>query len=446
MSHESKSGLAAVALAVASCGAAPAQTPVHPRLDGALVDAVMPEALDLYRKLHLSPELSEQEKNTATLVAQTMRLFGFDVQERVGGYGVVGLLKNGPGPVLMMRTDMDALPVEERTGAACASKVRAVDGAGREVPVMHACGHDLHMAGLLGTAKLLSTHRNLWSGTLMLVGQPAEEKLSGARAMLKDGLFTRWQKPDVALAIHVHDKLPVRTVGYTLGPFAASADSVNLEVFGRGGHGAYPQDTIDPIVISAQIVIALQTIVSRESSPFDPVVVSVGSIHGGVKHNTIPDSVRLELTVRTYHPETRQRVLKSIARIAEGVAHSASATRSPTMTVVEGTATAVSDEERTKFAVEVLAAQEPSLTTTALPPEMGSEDFSEYAAAGVPSVMLQVGVVSPRVLEEHKTQGKPLASIHSSEFFPYLPDSLWAAIQVESSVALGYLSAQRKPH
>lgn len=428
--------LALWGLAVASCGAAPAPASgVTPRQ---AADAAA-RATALYGALHAAPELSLQEANTAARLAKELQKLGFEVHQNVGGHGVVGLLRNGPGKTFMLRTDMDALPVQEQTGVEGQSRVRAKDDQGNEVPVMHACGHDLHMAAWVGTAELLSQRRAAWTGTLMLVAQPAEERLMGARALLADGLFKRFPKPDLAFAIHVHDQLALGSVGYTVGPFAASADSLDLEVHGRGGHGAYPQSAIDPVVIAARIVTALQTIASRENNPFEPVVVSVGSIHGGNKHNTIPDSVKLQLTVRTYGVETRKRVLAAIKRIADAEAAAAGAPRPPTLNITEGTAAAVSDPDQTRAAVAALRATLPAGALVELPPEMGSEDFGEYGRAGVPSVMLQVGVVEPTRFAAAKAKGEALPSIHSGLFLP-TQGSLAQAIQVESSVALAFLS------
>lgn len=428
--------LALCGVAMLSCGAAAAPaTPVSPTQ---AAQAAARHAA-LYAELHAAPELSLQEVKTSERLAKELLRLGFEVHRGVGGHGVVALLRNGPGKTLMLRTELDALPVEEQTTALSRSRVRAKDHQGQDVPVMHACGHDLHMAAWVGTAELMSLRRSSWSGTLMMVAQPAEERLLGARAMLKSGLLTRFPKPDLAFAIHVHDQLPLGHVAYTEGPYAASADSLDIEVHGRGGHGAYPQLTVDPIVIAARIVTSLQTIASRESSPLEPVVVSVGSIHGGNKHNTIPDSVKLQLTVRTYGTETRQRVLAAVRRIADAEAAAAAAPRSPSIEVTEGTAAAVSDPAQTRA---VVAALRPALaqgSLAPLPPEMGSEDFGEYARAGVPSVMLAVGVVDPARFALSKANGAALPGLHSGQFLP-APGSLSMAILVESTVALSFLS------
>ena len=273
------------------------------------INAIYPEVEAFYLDLHRTPELSLHEQQTAAKLAARMKALGYEVTTGVGGTGVVAVLRNGQGPTVLLRTDMDALPVEEKTGLPYASQVVVKNDSGATVPVMHACGHDVHMASWVGTARLMAANRQRWNGTLILIGQPAEEIGAGASAMLKDGLFTRFPKPDFALAIHDDAGLPAGQVGYTSGYTMASSDSVDITIFGRGGHGAQPQNTVDPIVIAARTVLALQTIVSRETNPLDPAVITVGTIHGGTKNNIIPDEVKLELTVRSYKPEVRKRLL-----------------------------------------------------------------------------------------------------------------------------------------
>ena len=293
---------------------------VDKKLDGEVKDLVA-----LYQHLHTNPELSLMETKTAARLADEMRKLGFDVTEKVGGNGVVCVLKNGPGPVVLLRTDMDALPVTEQTGLGYASKVRMKDRLGVEVGVMHACGHDVHMTCWVGTARVLASMKDQWSGTLAFIAQPAEEVVAGARMMLDDGLYKRFPKPDFALALHADPLTPVGTVSYTEGLALANSDTVDVVVKGKGGHGAAPHLSIDPIVLAARIILDLQTIVSREVNPLDPCVVTVGSIHGGTKHNIIPNEVRLQLTVRTTKTEVRDHVLKAIDRIVKGVAASARA-------------------------------------------------------------------------------------------------------------------------
>ena len=286
--------------------------------------------LRTYKHLHSHPELSYQEKETSRYLARELRTLGFEVTENVGDYGVFGrtsyglvaVMENGAGPTVMVRTDLDGLPVEERTGVPYASRVR-VDNAGVDVGVMHACGHDVHMTSFLGTAKMLTRFKDQWAGTLMMIGQQAEERGAGARAMLKDRLYERFPLPDYALALHVSASLEAGKIAYRPGYALANVDSVDILVRGAGGHGAYPQMTKDPVVLAAQMILALQTIVSREVHPNDPAVVTVGSIHGGTKHNIIPDEVRLQLTVRSYKPEVREKIHAAIRRIAHGVAAAA---------------------------------------------------------------------------------------------------------------------------
>ncbi len=271
------------------------------------VDAVYPQAYALYLDLHENPELSLHETRTAAKLASALRALGYEVTEHVGGTGIVAILKNGSGPTVMLRTELDALPVEEKTGLAYASKVRANDHSGRDVPVMHACGHDLHMASLLGAAAVMAHSKNTWHGTLILIGQPAEETISGARKMIEDGFLKRFPKPDVGVALHVGNELPAGTVGVTPGYSYASADSVRITIYGTGGHGAAPENTVDPIVIAARTVLALQTIVSREVKPGAAAVVTVGYFQAGTKNNIIPDHADLGLTIRSYQPEFANR-------------------------------------------------------------------------------------------------------------------------------------------
>src|SRR5436190_19053521 len=282
------------------------------------VRADMPQLLELYRDLHANPELSMQEVRTPAKLAPEMRKLGFDVTEHVGKTGLVAVMKNGPGPVLLIRADMDALPVTEETGLPFASKVRAVARSGVETGVMHACGHDTHITTWLATGRRLAAMKDQWSGTLVMILQPGEETGEGAKAMLDDGLYTRFPKPDVLLAFHDSASLPAGVIGVARGYALANVDSVDIDVKGIGGHGAYPQATKDPIVLASRIVMALQTLISRENSPLDPAVVTVGSFHAGTKHNIISDDAKLQLTVRSYTPEVRKKLLDGIARIARG--------------------------------------------------------------------------------------------------------------------------------
>ncbi len=372
----------------------------------------------IYQDLHAHPELSFQETATAAKLAERLRGLGFEVTTGVGRTGVVGILKNGAGPTVMLRTELDGLPVEEKTGLTFASKATAKNAAGETVPVMHACGHDVHMTAWIGAASTLARDRKTWSGTLMMVAQPAEEVGRGATEMLADGLFTRFPKPEFALAIHDNDALPAGTVGIKAGPLLASADSVDIVVYGTGGHGASPNKTVDPIVIAAKIVLGLQTLVSRENNPFDPAVVTVGSIHGGSKHNIIPDVVRMQLTVRAYKPEVRERLLRGIERISRAEAQGANAPKPPDVTVSDGTPVTVNDAV---LAMRVETALRRTLGDARVKqaiPITAAEDFSRYADAGVPILMMWVGAVNPEMLERAQRDGTMLPGLHSSLFAP----------------------------
>ena len=326
----------------------------QPSLD-AMIDRDIASWLTTYRNLHAAPELSHREEKTSAFVAGELRKLGFTVTERIGkfqntqwtGYGIVAVMKNGPGPTVLVRTELDALPVEEKTGLPYSSNVKTKNDAGVDVSVMHACGHDMHMTSFLGTAKMLTELKSRWSGTLVMLGQPAEETGDGANAMLRDNLYTNFPKPDFAIALHDKPELETGKVGYTPGYAMASATSIDIKIRGVGGHGSAPETTKDPIVVAAQVVMALQTIVSRENSPLDPAVVTVGSIHGGTRYNIIPDEVNLQLTVRTYKPEVRQRILTSIERIVKGVALTMNIPedRAPTVKVSEGTGSTYNDPQ-----------------------------------------------------------------------------------------------------
>src|SRR5579859_1397981 len=301
------------------------------------VETVYPDAHALYLDLHQNPELSMHETQTAEKLAERWRSAGYEVTEHVGGTGVVAILKNGSGPTIMLRTELDALPVEEKTGLPYASKVHAKDDAGRDVPVMHACGHDLHMASLLGTAEIMAHSQNTWHGTLMLIGQPAEETIAGAKAMVNDGLFTRFPNPDVAVALHVGNAEPAGMASITPGIYNTNADSLRITIYGKGGHGSAPHTAVDPIVIAARTILALQTIVSREVKPGEMAVVTVGYVQAGTKNNIIPDHAEMGLTIRTRKAEVRQQILAAITRITKAEAMAAGAPREPMVERYEGT-------------------------------------------------------------------------------------------------------------
>ena len=309
----------------------------HTATNSKEVDSVYPDARAFYLDLHQNPELSGHETQTAAKLASRLRTLGYEVTEHVGGTGIVAMLKNGQGPTVMLRTELDALPVEEKTGLPYASKVHTKDDSGQEVPVMHACGHDLHVASLLGTAEVMLHSKETWHGTLMLIGQPAEETIGGAEGMIKDGLFTRFPKPDFAAALHVSNSLPAGKVGITPGIFDTNADSLRITIHGKGGHGSAPHTTVDPIVIAARTILALQTIASREIKPGEFAVITVGYVRAGTKNNIIPDDAELGLTVRTYKSEIRKQVLAAISRIAKAEAEAAGAPREPSIDRFEGT-------------------------------------------------------------------------------------------------------------
>jgi len=402
-------------------------TPAFAQQLDSMIDQELPSLLATYKQLHLAPELSQHEEKSAALVATRLRELGYSVTERVGkydeagliSYGVVAVLKNGNGPTLYVRTDMDALPVVEQTGLAYASTVKTRNDAGEEVGVMHACGHDVHMTTLLGAAKMLAATKSRWHGTLVLIGQPAEEVVKGAAAMLKDGLYERFGRPDYVIAFHDSANLAAGTVGYTPGFFMASADSVNVTIRGQGGHGASPQSTKDPVVLASEFVLALQTIVSRENSPLDPAVVTVGAIHGGTKRNIIPDEVKLLMTVRTYKPEVRQRVLASIERIAKNLALAAGVPENlaPTVELLQGEScgSTYNDPALTERLAAALRPAIGEKNVMKTDPLMVSEDFSLYRLDGkIPTAMLQLGAVTPARI----ASGERLPSLHSSKFWP----------------------------
>lgn len=430
--------LSALALILSlELGAAP--PPDRARQAVAGLDALAPELDALYQDLHRSPELSHHEEKTAAKMAARLRALGFEVTEKVGGFGVVGVLRNGTGPTVLLRTDLDGLPVEEKTGLPYASTVRTKDDSGADVGVMHACGHDLHMSIWTGTATLLSRAKASWKGTLVMVGQPAEERGQGAKGMLDAGLYTRFPKPDFALALHDAADLPSGKIGYVVGPALASADSVDIVVYGKGGHGAYPHKTIDPIVIAARIVVALQTLVSRENDPLDPAVVTVGSIHGGSKHNIIPDEVRLQLTVRAYKDEVRDRLLASIARVARAEAAAGGAVKEPLVTHAEGTPVTVNDRELVRRLVPAIQRQLGEANVVETPPVMGAEDFSEYGRAGARAAILWVGAAEPGRHAEALKAGTPLPSLHSALFAPDRVPALRTGVTALTGAALELL-------
>jgi amidohydrolase len=397
-----------------------------------LADAELPSLVGIYKDIHSHPELSGQEERTAALVARELRAAGCQVTEHLGkyenaklrGYGVVGVMKNGGGPTVLVRTDMDALPVEEETGLPYASKIVAKNGEGKEVHVMHACGHDAHVAAFIGTARSLGKLKDQWHGTIVFVAQPAEETGNGARALLKDGLYQKFGKPNFALGFHDKADLETGHIGVTEGYTYANVDSVDVTVRGVGGHGAYPHKTKDPIVLAAEMINAWQTIASRENNPLDPIVVTVGSIHGGTKHNIISDEVKMQLTVRTYKPETRERVLTAIERIAKGIAAAGGVPpdRAPIVSVSNDLfcPATYNNPELTKRLIAVWKKALGNENVEIVEPTMGGEDFSEYSLSdhSIPAVDFHIGAVEPTKIAEYKQAGKELPSLHSSKFAP----------------------------
>lgn len=399
----------------------------------------------LYVHLHTHPELSFHEAKTSERMAHELRGLGFTVTENIGGYGVVGVLENGEGPTVLLRTDMDALPVLEKSGKPYASTATTVDEYGNTVSVMHACAHDVNMTVFIGAARRLTAMAGKWRGTLVMIAQPAEEVGAGARAMLKDGLFERFPRPDYNLALHVSASSPVGQVIYTKGYVMAAVDSVDITVYGIGGHGAYPHRTKDPVVLSAQIINALQTLVSRELKPIDAGVVTVGSIHGGTKHNVIPDKVELQLTVRSYTDEARATLLEGIKRIAEGqaLAMGLPPDKLPVVKIKDESTPAVYNNPeladrivkvlRTKFDDEHLIPGEPV---------MGGEDFARYGRVEpkIPSLFLWIGGVEAGKYARAMESGEVLPSLHSPFFAPDPQPTITTGVEVMATSALELLS------
>ncbi len=387
------------------------------------VKSNMPSLVELYKHLHQTPELSSREKETSARMAKELTDIGAKVTTNIGGYGVVGVLENGPGKVLLLRSDTDALPVAEQTGLPYASKVRTEDKHGATVGVMHACGHDVHMTNLVGVARYLATHRDVWSGTILFVFQPAEEVGGGADAMIQDGIFKRFPRPDYAVAFHDSADVPTGEMNYFPGYALANVDSVDITIKGRGGHGASPESTIDPIVIAAKLVLDLQTIVSREVKPIDPAVVTVGSIHAGTKHNIISDECRLQLTLRSLTPQVRKQLQDAVRRKAFAAAASAGAP-DPTVEISEGTPALFNDPELTKRLATALKKHFGDDKIKEGETVMGGEDFGRFGSTGVPICMLRLGAVSQKRLDEFAAKHIPPNSLHSPLFYPDIEETL----------------------
>ncbi len=434
-----------LSLSILSAGPAFAQ-----QTPQSLAEAELPSLLTIYKDLHTHPELSTHEERSSAIVAKELKLAGCEVTEHVGKYekpgatcfGVIGVMKNGAGPTVLVRTDLDALPVHEETGVPYASTVTTKSDDGKDVPVMHACGHDIHMSTFIGTARALAKLKEKWHGTIIFVGQPAEETVGGARALLKDGLYTRWPKPDYALALHDDAEIETGKIGVAEGYVYANVDSVDVTVRGAGGHGAYPHKTKDPIVLSAEIINGWQTIVSRENNPIDPLVITVGSIHGGTKHNIIPDEVKMQLTVRTYKKEVRDKVLAAIDRIAKGCAIAAGLPpdEMPDVHVREDefTPATYNNPQLTKRVTAALKVALGSDKIIAKDPTMGAEDFCAYSLPdhSIPAFMFNVGAVDPAKIAESKKTGVPLPSLHSSKFAPVPEPTIRTALIGMTSAVL----------
>jgi amidohydrolase len=387
------------------------------------LDANLDGLLEVYRHFHSHPELSFVEVETARRLAEEFKAAGAEVTEGVGKTGVVGLLKNGDGPMVLVRGDMDALPVTEQTGLPFASKVQAKDKSGNATGVMHACGHDVHITSLVGVARYFAAHKDRWRGTILLIAQPAEEVGGGAETMLKDRLFERFGKPQWALSLHVDARLEAGKIGYRAGYALANVDSVDITLIGKGGHGAYPQGTIDPIVMAAKLILDLQTLVSRENSPLEPAVVTVGAIHAGTKHNIISERCHLQLTVRSYKPEVREKLLRGIERKAKAVADGAGAV-APLIEFSDHTPAMRNDEELVARLLPVFAGAVGRDKVTEADLSMGGEDFSQFGLAGVPAFQFRVGSVAPATMAKVKDVAKELPSLHSPLYHPDAPLTL----------------------
>jgi amidohydrolase len=404
------------------------------------VESVYSDAHGLYVDLHQNPELSTHETQTAAKLAARLRTTGYEVTEHVGGTGIVAILKNGTGPTIMLRTELDALPVEEKTGLSYASKVRAKDDAGRDVPVMHACGHDVHMASWVGTAEVMMHSKDTWHGTLMLIGQPAEETIGGAEGMIRDGLFKRFPKPDVAVALHVGNEYPAGVVAITPGIYNTNSDSIRITIYGKGGHGASPHTTVDPIVIAARTVLTLQTIASREVKPGELAIVTIGYLHAGLKNNIIPDQAEMGLTVRTFKSDVRQQVLAAITRITKAEAAAASAPREPSIDRYEGTDSVYNDPalaQRLREPLEAALGKDKVVTGEPITP---SEDFSYFVEQGVPGFYFSLGGADPEKLAQAKAAGTRLPSNHSPLFAPDVDPALHTGITAEVAVLRNLLN------
>lgn len=413
---------------------AEAQTGADPMTEvAASIDRMYPQLEGIYKDLHAHPEISFEEVRTPAKLAAEMRAIGFEVTEKVGKTGLVALFKNGPGPTVMVRTDMDALPMEEKTGLPYASKARTISG---ESFVMHSCGHDVHMTSWLATARTLVQMKSQWQGTLMFIAQPAEEIGQGAAAMVADGLFTRFPKPDYAFALH---SWPIAhgTIGYNAGPVSSTADNFEITFKGRGGHGSAPDKAIDPITIAARFVVDVQTVISREKDPKEFGVVTVGAINGGTVANIIPDSVLLRGTIRTYSEGARQKILEGVRRTANASAAMAGAP-APDVSITQ-VAAAVVNSEALVARTEAMFQEAFGDKAYRMEGMSGSEDFSVFIEQGIPSMFFFTGIYDPKTLAAAAAGGKPLAFNHSPYYAPVPEPSIKTAAQAMSVAVLGVL-------
>lgn len=439
----------AVCPVVAGMARAQSHQPATPAQVHDGVGRLYPELEKLYFELHRNPELSFHEERTAARLAQELRQSGFEVTTKIGGHGIAGVMKNGAGPVVMVRTDLDALPVTENTGLPYASTIRVPDEHGNEVGVMHACGHDLHMTVFAGAARLLSQMKQHWRGTLLFVGQPAEERGAGARAMLADGLFTRFPRPHYALALHANAGLEAGKVAYCPGYALANVNSVDVTIRGVGGHGAYPHAAKDPVVIAAQVILALQTIVSREIKPLEPAVVTVGSIHGGSKHNIIPEEVKMQLTLRSYSEEVRQQMLAAVGRIVKGIAAAAGLPpeRMPLVEVRDdSTLSTYNDPLLVQRLVPAFERMIGAGNVMQTEPVMGGEDFGAYGRVEpkVPICIFWLGTVSAEKMADSRRSGRALPALHSSQFAPAPEPAIKTGVAAMCAAALELLQSKER--
>jgi hippurate hydrolase len=404
---------------------------------------LLPDLQTLYTDIHANPELSLQENRTAGIAADRLRAAGYDVTTGVGSTGVVGLLRNGDGPTVMLRADMDALPVREDTGLPYASKATTTSPDGVTVPVMHACGHDMHVTWLAGAAALLAEARDAWRGTLMVVFQPAEETAQGARAMIDDGLFQRFPRPNVVLAQHVMGA-PAGRIGSREGVITSSGDSLQIRLFGRGAHGSMPQASIDPVVMAAATVMRLQTIVSREVGARDAVVVTIGALQAGTKENVIPDEALIKLNVRTFDAKVRKRVLAAIERIVNAEAIASGATEAPEITTLDHYDLVTNDPEATRRVTDAFRQHFPTDRVVEARPTTASEDFGSFGAeCNSPAVFWFVGGTDPDVYAKAKADGRlgELPTNHNPRFAPVIHPTLETGVETLVVAALAWLGA-----